>query len=262
MDAEHAAAETRLIQARAALAVARTTLARLLGLKTSVLTVDAASLLDQLPARDPGTPAMASHPLAQVHQAAVDQAKARQDALARTDLPRLYVMSSAFARGSGAHADGQLDGGIDGLGLDRANWAAGVQVVFPNLFDFSSLRARKSAAAASERVEAALYDEALLTIRSQQEIAATMLDAARGVAANTPVQLAAAQQAESQARARYQAGLASIVEAADAQSLLAQADVLDQVARVDGWRAMLAAAAADGDLTPFVSLLHPSSGAR
>ena len=146
---------------------------------------------------------------------------------------------------------------MDGLGLDRANWAAGVQVVFPNLFDFSSLRARKTAASASERAEAALYDEALLTISSQQAAAAVLVQAARAIAANTPVQLAAARQSETQARARYQAGLASITEIADAQSLLAQADVQDQLARVDLWRGLLAEAVALGDLTPFIRLLRP-----
>ena len=75
-----------------------------------------------------------------------------------------------------------------------------------------------------------------------------MVQAARAVAANTPVQLAAAQQSEAQARARYQAGLASIVEVADAQSLLAQAEVQDQLARIDVWRALLAQAAAQGTL--------------
>ena len=58
------------------------------------------------------------------------------------------------------------------------------------------------------------------------------------------MQLAAAQQSEAQARARYQAGLASIVEVADAQSLLAQAEYQDQLARVDVWRALLAQAVA------------------
>ena len=76
----------------------------------------------------------------------------------------------------------------------------------------------------------------MLTVTSQQQTAAALLQAARAIAANTPVQLAAAQQSESQARARYQAGLASIIEVADAQSLLAQAEVQDQLARVDVWR--------------------------
>jgi outer membrane protein TolC len=107
----------------------------------------------------------------------------------------------------------------------------------------------------------ALFDEAMLTVTSQQQAAAAMVQAARAIAANTPVQLAAAQQSESQARARYQAGLASIVEVADAQSLLAEAEVQDQLARIDVWRALLAQAAAQGSLAPFLSLVT-STGAR
>jgi outer membrane protein TolC len=186
----------------------------------------------------------------------VAQARAQEGVLARTDLPRVFVQSSVFARGSGANPNGVFDGGIDGLGLDRANWAAGVQVLFPNLFDFSSLRARKAAAAASSRVSAALYDEALLTVTSQQQTASALLEAARAVAANTPIQLAAAQQSETQARARYDAGLANIVEVADAQSLLAQAEVQNQLARVEVWRALLAEAVAQGDLAPFLAMLR------
>jgi outer membrane protein TolC len=197
-----------------------------------------------------------AHPLTQVHQAAVEQARAAEAVLARTDLPHVYLQSSVFARGSGANPNGLFDGGIDGLGLARANWAAGVQVVFPNVFDFSSLRARKVAASASTRSEAALYDEALLTVRGQQQTAAALLQAARAVAANTPLQLSAAQQSERQARARYDAGLASIVEVADAQNLLAQAEEQDQLARVDVWRAVVAAAVAQGDLAPVLTLVR------
>jgi outer membrane protein len=256
-NAERAAAQTRLIQAQEVLVLAQTTMARVLGVTSGPVTIDAGNLLEQLPTTDltPGT--AAAHPLAQVHQAAVDATRAQQHVLARTDLPRVYVQSSVFARGSGANPNGSFEGGLDGLGLDRANWAAGVQVVFPNVFDLSSLRARKAAVAASERAEAALYDEALLTIRSEQQAAASIAQAARAIAANTPVQLAAAQQTEAQANARYQAGLASIIEVADAQSLLAQAEVEDQLARVGLWRALLAQAVAQGTLTPFLGLVHP-----
>jgi outer membrane protein len=260
-DAERAAAQTRLIQAQQAVTLAQITLARVLGVTTGSVAVDATTLVDRLPT-DASTVSTTTHPLAQLHQAAIDVARAQENVLSRTDLPRVYFQSSVFARGSGANPNGQLDGGVSGLGLDRANWAAGVQVVFPNAFDFTSLRARKAAAAASALAETALYDEALLTVTSQQQAAAAMLQAARAVAANTPVQLAAAQQSEAQATARYQAGLASIVEVADAQSLLAQAEVQDQLARIDVWRALLAQSAAYGTLMPFVSQLNPSAGAR
>jgi outer membrane protein TolC len=260
-DAERAAAQTRLIQAQQAVAVAQITLARVLGVTSGSVAIDATTLVDRVPTDVP-TAAMTTHPLTQFRQAAVDVAQAQERILSRTDLPHVYFQSSVFARGSGANANGQLDGGISGLGLDRANWTAGVQVVFPNAFDYTSLRARKAAAAASARAESALYDEAVLTVTSQQQEAAAMVQAARAVAANTPVQLAAARQSEAQATARYQAGLASIVEVADAQGLLAQAEVQDQLARIDVWRALLMQSAAQGTLAPFLSRLNSSTGVR
>jgi outer membrane protein TolC len=256
VEAERAAAQTRVIQARQAQAVAHVTLMRVLGLTSGMVTLVADPLLSRIPADDMAPASVAAHPLAQVRQASVDQARAQEEVLARTDRPRVLLQSSAFARGSGAGPSGVFEGGIDGLGLDRANWAAGVQILVPNVFDFASLRARKAAASAFERSSAALYDEALLTITTQQWTAAVVLEAARAIAANTPIQRAAAQQSEMQARARYDAGLATVLEVADAQNLLAQAEVQDQLARVDVWRALLAAAVAQGDLSPFLSILR------
>jgi outer membrane protein TolC len=261
-DAERAAAQTRLIQARQTVTLGQISLARVLGVAAGPVTIGATALLDRLPVDPSAVPTPTTHPLAQVRQAAVDAARAQEGVLSRTDLPHVYLQSSVFARGSAANPNGQLDGGLSGLGFDRANWAAGVQVVFPNAFDFTSLHARKAAAAASARAETALYDEAVLTVASQQQAAAAMVEAARAVAANTPVQLAAAQQSESQALARYQAGLASIVEVADAQSLLAQAELQDQLARLEVWRALLAQAAAQGTVSPFIALVTQAAGAR
>ena len=255
-DAERASAQTHLIQAQQAVTIAETAVMRFLGMASGAVTIAGDALTMRVPQGDPAPAAAVTHPLTEVHRAAVEQSRAAEAVLASTDLPRVYVQSSVFARGSGANANGLFDGGVDGLGLDRANWAAGVQVVFPNLFDFSSLRARKTAAAATTRSETALYDEAVLSITSQQRSALAMLQAARAIAANTPVQLAAAQQTEAQSRARYDAGLVSITEVADAQNLLAQAEVQDQLARVDVWRGLLAVAVARGDMSAFVNLLR------
>ena len=169
----------------------------------------------------------------------------------RDSFPRVYVQSSVFARGSGANPNGLFDGNIDGLGLDRANWAAGIQVVLPNVFDFTSLHARRAAAFALTQAESARYDEAVLTVSSQRRTADAVVEAARAIAENTPIQLAAARQSETQASARYQAGLASIVEVAESQNLLAGAEYQDAIARVNVWRALLNQAAAQG-----LSLIH------
>jgi outer membrane protein TolC len=255
-DAELAAARTRVIQVRQTLAVAEATLAQLLGVTSGPVGANAARLLDS-GARDRVVPAPPSeHPLLRSGQAAIDVARAREDVLARTDRPRVYLQSSVFARGSGADADGSFDGGADGLGLERVNWAAGVQVVFPNLFDFASLRARRTAAGAQTRAQTAHYDETRLTIAAQRSVADAMIDAARAIARNTPVQLAAARQSEAQARARYDAGLTGLVEVAEAQSLLAGAEFQNAVALVDVWRALLAQAAASGDMSAFIEAVR------
>jgi outer membrane protein TolC len=257
-EAELAAARTRAIQARQGVIIARNTLSQMLGIPGGVVDVNASRLLDAVPPGErPPTPA-AEHPLLQSSQAAVDLARARETVLAKTDDPRIYLQSSVFGRGSGGNPDGTFDGGANGLGLDHANWAAGVQVVFPNVFDFSSLHARQAAASALTRAEGARHDESVLTVTAQQRAADAMVDAARAIAQNTPIQLAAAQQSEAQARARYDAGLAGIVEVADAQNLLAGAEYQNGAARVDVWRSLLARAIAQGNLASFIELLRTS----
>ena len=116
-DAERAAAQTRLIQAQQAVTLGRISLARVLGVTSGPVVIDAidvTALLDRLPADSAIATAATPHPLAQVRQAAVDVARAQEEILARTDLPRVYLQSSVFARGSGANPDGQLDGGALG----------------------------------------------------------------------------------------------------------------------------------------------------
>jgi outer membrane protein TolC len=257
-DAELAGARTRAIQARQTLSIAQATFGQMLGITDGMVEVNAGQLIDSLPESPRQQPPVAEHPLVQSEQSAVDLARAHETVLAKTDRPRVYLQSSVFARGTGASPDGQFDNGADGLGLERANWAAGVQVIFPNLFDFASLRARRAAAGALARAESARYDEAVLVVSSQRRTAEAVVEAARAIAENTPIQLAAAQQSEAQARARYQAGLASIVEVAEAQNLLAGAEHQNAVARLDVWRALLAQAAAQGSLASFLELLHAS----
>ena len=262
-EAELAAAQTRAILAGQDLVLAQASLARFLGVPEGLADANGSALLAAtIPLVAPEPAAPASHPLLQVRQAAVDVARAREEVLADTNRPRLFLQSALFARGSGAAFNGSRDGGASGLWFDRANWAAGFQIVFPNLFEVSSLHARRAGSAASMRAETARYEEAQLLVTSQQRAATAITDAARAVAANTPVQVAAARQSEAQASARYQAGLASIVEVADAQSLLAQAEYQDAVARVGLWRALLGESVARGDLAPFRTLASSVGGVR
>ena len=89
-----------------------------------------------------------------------------------------------------------------------------------------------------------------------------MVDAATRMAANIPMQLTAARQAELQARARYDAGLTGITEVADAQRLLAQAETEEAIATLALWRARLAQASAAGDLSGFLTAAANPTGPR
>jgi len=50
--------------------------------------------------------------------------------------------------------------------------------------------------------------------------------------------------------------LATIVEVAEAQGLLVQADIDDSLARLAVWHNLASIAAAEGSLEPFLQLLH------
>ena len=97
------------------------------------------------------------------------------------------------------------------------------------MLDFAAIHARKRIEAGNERAEQARYDQTIQDLTGQVERARATLEGARQVGENTPIELKAARDTESQARARYQAGLATIVEVAEAQRLLAQADVRNDV---------------------------------
>ena len=128
-------------------------------------------------------------------------------------------------------------------------------VTFP-LFDIFSIRARREIERSSERAEAARYDQALQDLTGQLDEARAALDGARRIAENTPIEVKAARDTESQARARYQAGLATIVDVAEAQGLLVQAETDDALARLAVWNNLASLAAAQGDLEPFIQILH------
>src|SRR5467141_2465501 len=93
-------------------------------------------------------------------------------------------------------------------------------------------------------------------LTGQLRKAQASLDGARKVAENTPLELDAARTTETQERARYQAGLATLVDVADSQSLLVQAEIDDVLARLAVWQNLASVAAAEGDLQPFLQFLH------
>ena len=249
--AELALAETQSIQAEQSVEIARAALGQVLGVAAGTIAIEPGALL-KLPHDVPAAALEAPrHPVAIAQNAAIEEVKAREKALDRSYFPRFNLEGTGYARGTGIDALGATGGAASGLGPNIQNWAVGMNVTFP-AFDLPSIRARKEVEHYHELAEAARYDEVIQNLNGEMEKATATLAGARRVAQNTPIQLEAARATEQQAAARYKAGLGTIVEVAEAQRILTQAEIDDALARLSVWRAMLAVAVAEGDLAPYL----------
>jgi outer membrane protein len=249
--AELALADTQLARAEQAAEVAQVALANFLGMPAGQLMIQPGPLLGPPPATQPPPNMLSAHPAAQQQQTSIEEVKDQERVLDRSYYPRFYLQGSSYARGTGARTDGATGGGFSGLGPNIQNWALGITVTFP-AFDFFSIRARKEVQLHRERSETAQYERLLQDLQGQLEQAQAQYQGAVRVARNTPVQLEAARTAEQQATARYNSGLGNIIEVAEGQRLLTQAEIDDSLARLGVWRALLGIAAAQGSLQPFL----------
>lgn len=252
-DAQLAQAKIQLIQAQQQVGVYRAALADAVGLETSAVEVSAGPLLGSPPQETPPTPTPASHPAAVEQQSNVRQAKAQLQILHRSYYPDVYVQSFVSGIGSGFSPTGVPQGGANGLGLGTENYGAALTVTFP-IFSIFGIHAQERTARANVQSQSSYYHQTLLGINDQVEQARAMLDGARRVAENTPIELKAARTGEVQSQTRYKSGLATIVEMADAESLLEQAEINDALARLAVWHNLANLAAAEGNLEPFFGL--------
>jgi outer membrane protein TolC len=249
--AELALARTQLIQAEETVQVARAALAQLLGVAFETIAIQSGPLL-QLPREQPRESfTAAAHPLAIAQSLTVQEVKSREKALDRSYFPRFFLDGAAYARGTGVQPNGDTGGVASGLGPNIQNWALGFTITF-QVFDIASIRARQRIETHNERSEAARYDQIVQDLTGQMEKARATLTGAQRVAENTPIELEAARVGEQQANARYRSGLGTIVEVADAERILTQAEIDDVLAKLGVWRGLLGIAVAKGDLQPFL----------
>ena len=253
-EAELAAARNRLTQARRNAELARLDLAEAVGRPGSRIVLAPGPLL-QSPAPPPTGEsfAPASHPRAVAANAQVDAIRARDRVLDRSYFPRVELQTAVSGRGVGRQIDGTSSG--SGLALDVPNWAVGVSVTFP-AFEVFRTKARRQVEAERLGEATARYDRTLQTLQTAEARARTVMVAAYEIAANTPQQLQAARDSDTQARARYDAGLTNVLEVAEAQRLLAEAEAESAVANLAVWRALLADAVLRGDIQQFMNQIR------
>ena len=251
--AEMAIAETQRIQAEQSVQLARAALSQYLG-GPPPADLEAGRLLDEPPAAGATSKADAAHPAVREQDAVIAESEARSKVLDRSYFPKLHLQSGVYARGTGANPDFTTGGAAAGLGPNIHNWGVGFSVTMPFL-EYAALREKRALEGAQHRVEEARLAQLRQDIAARIARAQAMLEGARRVLANLPIQLEAARATDTQATARYKAGLGTIAEVAEAQRLLTQTEIDHALARLQVWRAHLALAAAQGDLSGFLTLV-------
>ena len=254
-DAQLAIAYTQLIQAQTQEQIRLATLSEYLELPPGQqLAINAALLLTPPPDLDPPPNPIKEHPAALQQAARVGQEREQLHLLSRSYVPVFTTMGAISGRGAGTSLDGNFPGGTAGLAPNTFNWAAGVQASFA-AFDFFVNRDQKRVQRANLGAETSHYAQIVDDLSAAVQQAQATLAGARAVARNTPVELLAARTSEEQQQVRYRSGLATVVDVAIAEGVLAQAEGDDAIARLSVWRGLLGVAAAQGNLTPFLQLL-------
>jgi outer membrane protein len=254
-DAQLALARNQLIQAQTQESLRQSALAEYLQITQAQVKIDASQVFTSLPGSDLASTTAMNHPAVLEEHALGLQQEAQKRLLDRSYVPVVSTAGTVFGRGAGTSATGAFPGGTAGLAPDVLNWGAGVQVSFA-AFDFFNLRDQRRVQEAIVQAEHARYDQSVSDVTAALERAQATLAGARQLAANTPIELAAAQASEQQQQVRYRSELATVVDVEAAEGVLAQAEADDAIARLGVWRAELGVAAAQGDLQPFLQLLQ------
>ncbi|HMI66767.1 MAG TPA: TolC family protein [Cyclobacteriaceae bacterium] len=203
----------------------------------------------------------ANNPRLLFYKSIADLNQTRVKAIRRRELPSISLLAAGWARGSGI-SDKLKDNGDF---IYNSSFGAGVpfraynyMIGFSTIWNVTSLfktgneaRGQRSVAKMAEE----RYNEENLKVAGELERARFRYQAALDVARQAPIQLQAAQDAFDQAKARYDAGLSTILELTQTFAVLNRAEVDASVAKGNVWRSILQFAAARGDFSVFTDNL-------
>ncbi|HKD61069.1 MAG TPA: TolC family protein [Terracidiphilus sp.] len=257
-DAQLALARTQLIQAQTQEQVRLEALANFLQVPAQQLVIDGKDVLSTPLRSQLSETQSEAHPQAQQLAALLNQQKEQIQLLSRSYVPSFNLYGSASGLGAGLSSTSSnpvFEGGTSGLAPNVFNWAVALQVTFP-AFQIFTIHDQKKQQQAQVLSTQAAYVQTLGDLSTRERQAMDMLQGAQRVADITPVEVAAARDAERQQQARYKSGLATVVDVTTAEAALAQAEGDDAVARVNVWRGLAGVAETQGDLTLVLRLLN------
>ena len=160
-------------------------------------------------------------------------------------------MGTGFARGSGFQPDGTIKT-WDGVGLNRFNYGAGVQLIFP-IMKYGEVKKQLLQQNLLSKAAAEKIEESRSVLTMQQRIASATFNNSIAVAKETQQQLRSARYAFTAMQTRYNTGLVNFADLIQAQYNLLKAELDSKIAYWDAWKALLLQTAVQGDENIFLN---------
>jgi outer membrane protein TolC len=252
--AQLANAQNVLYRAQLTYQLAQANLANAIGLGGQIVTVDSTGLTTTIEPADlqKEKPVFENVPIVQAGHAALISAIDQKKILNKEYYPVFHFLGGVQTRGAG----------LSNLGRSTSADASGTMPTVPdyqvaliinwNFLDYFRLKAEKKVQDARIAAQKQDYNLILQNTQTEDLRSRARVQTALAIAANTPIQVKAAEDASRQAVARYRADLSTVAQVAEANQMLAQSRFQDAQAKVGVWRALLSVAAAHGDMTPFL----------
>lgn len=264
-DAQLANARNDLIRAKLNDELARAALGYAIGRGGEVVEIEPGGIIEVTEPDDSQNTAVnfSEHPLSLQSKALISTRLASKKVLDKQYYPKFRWLGGVNLRGTTFLTNrGDVPApDVSGFFPTVPNWNAGLVVDFPFL-DIIRIKAEKRVV--FKQIEAAQhnFDLAVQSLKRDDVQARASLRAAVALAKNMPVQVEAASLAARQAEARYQAGLATVAQVAEANQILADSRVKEAVANVGVWKSLLSVANVHGDMQPFLAAAENATRRR
>jgi outer membrane protein len=255
--AQLANARNDLIRANLAYEVAIARLSSSMGVGGQQVTVDTEGLatVDEPHYELRNTLDATQNPLLRQARVSLLSAIQEKKVISKEYFPTLHFIGGVNVRGSGLSTEtGLKDYGRSAAGTvpTKPNYQVGA-VINWNFLDFFRLNAEKQVQVERIKREQQSYALILQNLRALSVETRAKVRAAVALAENMPVQVESANIALRLAEARYQTGLGSVAQVAEAAQSLANSRVKQASARIGVWRAILESAYVSGNIKPFVA---------
>jgi len=210
------------------------------------------ALLNQLQLNVSADSVSVSNPILLFYNSQWQYALSQEKLIKKSYLPKLYLVGSAWVRGSSiSPTDGYQDLST-GIDYSRYNYMGGLALTY-NLFDMVHRRDK----VATQYFHAEAINEEMnqqkLVLQSQLQQADIAIQSVLDREKEIPIQLKAARDAFAQKSAQYNAGIANIAELTDASYLLYTAETDAVEIQSDLLNTLLQKAAANNTLNTFLS---------